>query len=124
MDSGMKQITAAELEASGGDPFESLLTLEDRFLASGFAAGARAPPSAGAQPESVQQLTLPADMRTQVSCTVARRVRRLAGSSDTKRATSLAVSLESTEDVSTPCLPFQRPIPASLPIGAPTPIAT
>jgi len=38
----MQQASVAELEASGADPFDALLTLEDHFLASGFAAGAQA----------------------------------------------------------------------------------
>jgi hypothetical protein len=38
----MQQASVAELEASGADPFDALLKLEDHFLASGFAAGAQA----------------------------------------------------------------------------------
>jgi hypothetical protein len=50
---------------------------------------------------------------------VVKRVKRQAGSSDTRKATSSALSLDSTEDASTRYLPFQLRIQALHPHGAP-----
>ena len=111
----MKQATVAELEASGADPFDALLTLEDHFLASGFAAGAQASQS---QPD-VAAAYGDLSTRAQASCMVVKRVKRQAGSSDTRKATSSALSLDSTEDASTRYLPFQLRTQALHPHGAP-----
>ena len=111
----MKQTSVAELEASGADPFDTLLTLEDHFLASGFAAGAQASQS---QPD-VAAAYGDLSTRAQASCMVVKRVKRQAGSSDTRKATSSALSLDSTEDASTRYLPFQLRIQALHPHGAP-----
>ena len=110
----MKQATVVELEASGADPFDALLTLEDHFLASGFAAGAQASQSQPDVPAAYGDLST----RAQASCMVVKWVKRPAASSDTRRATSSALNLDSTEDASTRYLPFQLRTQVLHPHGA------